>query len=82
MTDEAKAQADAAGVDAQVELVEERGADALLALAERHDARFIVVGDLRREPAQGRDPRLDSAQAAAPLAGPGRRGACCLDSTG
>jgi len=44
LTDDAKAQASAAGVDAQVELVEEHGAAALLALAERHDTRFIVVG--------------------------------------
>jgi len=44
MTDEAKAQAAAAGVDAKVELVEEHGAAALVSLAERHDTRFIVVG--------------------------------------
>ena len=44
MTDEAKAEAGQAGVDAQVELVEEHGVNALLSLAERHDTRFIVVG--------------------------------------
>ena len=53
MTDEAKAQADAAGVDAQVELVEERGVDALLSLAERHDASFIVVGSYGESPLKG-----------------------------
>ena len=53
MTDEAKAQADAAGVDAQVELVEERGVDALLSLAERHSARFIVVGTYGESPLKG-----------------------------
>jgi len=53
MTDEAKAQAAAAGVEAQVELVEERGAAALLSLAERHSARFIVVGSYGESPLKG-----------------------------
>ena len=53
MTDEAKAQAEAAGVDAQVELVEERGVDALLSLAKAHDARFIVVGSYGESPLKG-----------------------------
>ena len=53
ITDEAKAQAEAAGVDAQVELVDERGAAALLGLAERHEARFIVVGSYGESPLKG-----------------------------
>ena len=53
VTDEAKAQAEAAGVDAQVELVEERGTNALLSLAEVHDARFIVVGSYGESPLKG-----------------------------
>ena len=53
ITDEAKAQAEAAGVDAHVELVEERGAYALLSLAERHEARFIVVGSYGESPLKG-----------------------------
>jgi len=53
MTDEAKSQAEAAGVDAQVELVEERGVDALLSLAETHDASFIVVGSYSESPLKG-----------------------------
>jgi nucleotide-binding universal stress UspA family protein len=53
MTDEAKTQADAAGVDAQVELVEEHGVDALLALAKDHDASFIVVGSYGESPIKG-----------------------------
>ena len=53
MTDEAKAQAEAAGVDAQVELVEEHGVDALLSLAKDHDASFIVVGTYGESPIKG-----------------------------
>jgi len=53
MTDEAKSQAEAAGVDAQVELVEERGVDALLSLAKNHDASFIVVGSYGESPIKG-----------------------------
>ena len=53
VTDEAKAQAAAAGVDAQAELVQEHGAAALLSLAERHGARFIVVGTYGESPLKG-----------------------------
>ena len=53
MTGEAKSQAAAAGVDAQVELVEEHGAAALLSVAERHGARFIVVGTYGESPLKG-----------------------------
>lgn len=53
VTEEAKAQAAAAGVDAQVELVQEHGAAALLSLAERHGARFIVVGSYGESPLKG-----------------------------
>jgi len=53
MTDEAKAQAEAAGVDAQVELIDERGVYALLSLAKDHDASFIVVGSYGESPLKG-----------------------------
>lgn len=53
MTDEAKSQAEAAGVDAQVELIDERGVDALLSLAKDHDASFIVVGSYGESPIKG-----------------------------
>lgn len=53
LTDEAKSQAASAGVDAQVELVSEHGAAALLAVAERHGARFIVVGSYGESPLKG-----------------------------
>ena len=53
LTDEAKSQAAAAGVDAHVELVQEHGAAALLSVAERHDARFIVVGTYGESPLKG-----------------------------
>lgn len=41
---EAKQRAAAAGVPVEVELVPKRGAEALIDVAERHDARAIVVG--------------------------------------
>jgi nucleotide-binding universal stress UspA family protein len=41
---EARQRASAAGVDAQVEMVPRRGAEALLDVAQRHEARAIVVG--------------------------------------
>lgn len=43
----------AAGVDAEVVLVHERPVDALLDVAERHDARFIVVGTYGEGPLRG-----------------------------
>jgi len=53
LTDEAKDKAGAAGVDAHVELVEERPVDALLSLAKRHDASYIVVGSYGESPIKG-----------------------------
>ena len=41
------------GVETRVELVDERPVDALLALAEQHDARFIVVGTYGESPLKG-----------------------------
>ena len=41
------------GVETRVELVDERPVDALLALAEQHDARFIVVGSYGESPLKG-----------------------------
>lgn len=52
-TDEALAAARAAGVEAEVELVEEKPVDALLTLAERRDARMIVVGSHGEGPLTG-----------------------------
>ncbi len=43
----------AAGVDAEVALVDERPAEALVTLAERHDARMIVVGSYGESPLRG-----------------------------
>lgn len=52
-TADALAQAGSAGVDAEVELVAESPSSALLGLAERHDARFIVVGSYGESPIKG-----------------------------
>jgi nucleotide-binding universal stress UspA family protein len=41
---EAKRRASAAGIEAEVEMVAKRGAEALLDVAERRDARMLVVG--------------------------------------
>lgn len=41
------------GVETRVELVDMRPVDALLALAEQHDARFIVVGTYGESPLKG-----------------------------
>ena len=49
-TDEGLANARQAGVDAEVALVADRPAAALLSLAEEHDARFIVVGSYGESP--------------------------------
>lgn len=52
-TAEALTQAASQGVDAEVELVAESPSSALLDLAERHDARFIVVGSYGESPIKG-----------------------------
>ena len=49
-TGEGLANAREAGVDAEVALVADRPAAALLSLAEEHDARFIVVGSYGESP--------------------------------
>lgn len=51
--DHAIAQADAAGVPSTVEVVDAKPAEALLEVAERHDARVIVVGTWGESPLRG-----------------------------
>jgi nucleotide-binding universal stress UspA family protein len=46
-------QATAAGVEARLALIPERPVEALLALAEEHDARAIVVGTYGESPIRG-----------------------------
>lgn len=50
---EAKQRATAAGVEAEVEMVAKRGAEALLDVAERRNARMIVVGSYGEAPLKG-----------------------------
>ncbi len=50
---QALATARAAGVDAVLELVDEKPAQALLAAADKHDARLIVVGTYGESPIRG-----------------------------
>jgi len=52
-TAEALEQAASAGVEADVELVADSPSSALIALAERHNARFIVVGSYGESPIKG-----------------------------
>ncbi len=51
--DHAVAQAEGAGVPTTVELVDDKPADALVAVAERHDASVIVVGTAGESPLRG-----------------------------
>ena len=53
LADAALARARDAGIDAEVELVVERPYQALLDVAARHDARFIVVGSWAESPIRG-----------------------------
>jgi len=53
MTEAAMAHALEGGVQAEVELVDERPAQALADLADRHDARMIVVGTYGESPIKG-----------------------------
>jgi nucleotide-binding universal stress UspA family protein len=53
VTGEAAAKTAAAGVDHAVEMLNEHGADALNDIAERHDARMIVVGTHGESPLRG-----------------------------
>jgi nucleotide-binding universal stress UspA family protein len=52
-TSEALAAAEAAGVEAEAVLLEEKPTDALLSLADRHAARMIVVGSHGEGPLTG-----------------------------
>ena len=53
VTGEAVERARAAGVDVEIELLDERPTNALLTLAEKHDARAIVVGNYSESPIKG-----------------------------
>jgi nucleotide-binding universal stress UspA family protein len=53
LTEAALARAREAGVEAETELVDERPAPALVDLADRHDARMIVVGSYGERPIRG-----------------------------
>ncbi len=50
---EAKQRAAAAGIAAEVEMVPKRGAEALIEVADRRDARTIVVGSYGEAPLKG-----------------------------
>lgn len=50
---EALAHVQAAGVDGKLELVDREAADALIAVADEHDARMIVVGSYGDSPWKG-----------------------------
>ncbi len=50
---EAKQRATAAGIEAEVEMVPKRGAEALIDVAEKRDARMIVVGSQGEAPLTG-----------------------------
>lgn len=52
-TSHALAEAEAAGVTASVELVQAKPAEALLSVAEAHDATVIVVGTVGESPLRG-----------------------------
>jgi len=53
VTGEAVERARAAGVEVEIELMDERPTEALLSLAEKHDARAIVVGTYSESPIKG-----------------------------
>ena len=53
MMGEAKERAAAAGVEAEVEMVAKRGAEALIDVADRREARLIVVGSFGEGPLKG-----------------------------
>jgi nucleotide-binding universal stress UspA family protein len=50
---EAKHRAEAGGIKAEVVLVPKRGAEALVEVAEKHEARLIVVGSYGETPLKG-----------------------------
>lgn len=51
--DEAKHQAEAAGAEVETELVAKRASEAIVDMAEEHDARMIVVGSYGDPPLKG-----------------------------
>jgi len=53
VTEEALERAREAGVEVEIELVDERPTNALLSLADKHDARAIVVGTYSESPIKG-----------------------------
>jgi len=53
VTSEGRERARAKGVEIEVELVDERPTEALLSLAEKHDAHAIVVGTYGEHPIRG-----------------------------
>jgi len=53
VTAEGRERASSQGVEVDVELVDERPTEALLSLAEKHDARAIVVGTYGEHPIRG-----------------------------
>jgi nucleotide-binding universal stress UspA family protein len=53
LTQRAKAQALAVGVDVDVELIPARPVEALLQAGDRHDARMIIVGSFGESPLRG-----------------------------
>lgn len=53
VTGEALERAREAGVEVEIELVDERPTNALLSLADKHDARAIVVGTYSESPIKG-----------------------------
>ena len=75
LTGDAQRHAQDAGVESEVELVDERPTDALLEVAAKHSARLHRGRGLRREPAARRDSRVHPAQAAPPVRDAGGCGA-------
>lgn len=53
VTGEAVERARSAGVEVEIELLNERPTEALLSLAEKHDARAIVLGSYGESPIKG-----------------------------
>lgn len=53
VTAEAVERASAHGVDVEIELIAQRPTEALISLAEKHDARAIVVGSYGEHPIKG-----------------------------
>ena len=67
LTEEALGLVAGSGVEASAAVVDARPSDGLLALAEQHRARMLVVGTHGERAPDGRGARLDRLQAPAPL---------------